>query len=156
LDLEADTLDDEAFICSCRETGNRYPLVTRLLELGRLPEALKEIEASPDYQLMQFADMLVAHGHGAEADRLVEEKAKKSTDWRLGDWLKRRAARGGATATVLALTEKSFHQHPSAEGYKEVRKLAQKLGRWDVLRPELLAVLKKEPYATELIRVYLD
>jgi uncharacterized Zn finger protein len=156
LNLEADTLDDEAFIRSCRETGNRSPLVARLLELGRLPEALKEIELVPDYQLTQFADMLVAHGHGAEADRLVEEKAKKSTDWHLADWLKRRAARRGDTGTVLALTEKSFHQHPNAEGYKEIRKLAQKLGRWDALRPELLAVLKKAPYSTELIRVYLD
>jgi uncharacterized Zn finger protein len=94
--------------------------------------------------------------YGTEADRLVEEKAKKSNDWHLHDWRKRRASQRGDTTTVLALTEKSFHQHPNAEGYQEVRKLAQKLGRWDALRPELLAPLKKAPSPTELIRVYLD
>jgi uncharacterized Zn finger protein len=156
LDLEADTLDDEAFIRQCRETGNRYQLVPRLLQLGRLPEALREIEAAPDYQVTQFADMLVAHDYGAEADRLVAEKAKKDTNWQLRDWLKQHAAKRGDTATVLAFAEETFRQNPNAAGYKELRKLAQKLGRWDALRRELLAVLKKAQYPDELIRVYLD
>src|SRR6266571_6523219 len=42
LDLEKDTLDDEAYLRICRETGRTSDLIDRLLTLGRIDEAAKE------------------------------------------------------------------------------------------------------------------
>jgi hypothetical protein len=44
LDLQAETLDDEAFLAICRQTGRLKDLVERLLQLGRVDEALRETE----------------------------------------------------------------------------------------------------------------
>ncbi len=45
LDLELDTLDDEAFLRVCRETGRVHDLADRLLSLGRIEEALQVARA---------------------------------------------------------------------------------------------------------------
>jgi uncharacterized Zn finger protein len=156
LQLEADTMDDEAFLRACRETGRRHDLVKRLLELGRLEEALEEIKAASDYDLPTLADTLVKHGHGTEADRIMAERAKKSKDVRILEWQKKRATARKDWGAVLVLAERLFRNQPSLGGYKDLRKLAQKQGRWDALRPQLLALLKKDQYAYVLIPIYLE
>jgi uncharacterized Zn finger protein len=156
LDLEADTLDDEAFLRICRETGRVHDLVDRLLQLGRLDEAVREAGTASDYELLGLADLFVTHGHGDVAERLVQERARESRDHRLSEWLKKRAAARGDTAAVLKLAEQLFRAQPGLEGYKEVRGLAQERGTWEALRPKLLALLKKSPHAYTLIQVYLD
>lgn len=157
LDLEADTLDDETFLRVCRETGQRRDLVDRLLQLGRPEEALAETQQVNDYELVQLADLFVAHRQGDMADRLVQERSQKSKDSRLLEWLKKRAAARRDTGTVLELTEKLFEVHTSLGGYQELRKLAEKLQRWDALRPKLHAFLKQAPHTSYvLIQIYLD
>ena len=42
LELEADTLDDEAFLRVCRETGRTDDLIERLLLLNRVDEAVSD------------------------------------------------------------------------------------------------------------------
>src|SRR6266581_1879752 len=44
LDLEKDTLDDEAYLRICRETGRTSDLIDRLLTLGRIDEAARETQ----------------------------------------------------------------------------------------------------------------
>src|SRR6266581_4637927 len=51
LDLEKDTLDDEAYLRICRETGRTSDLIDRLLTLGRIDEAAKEVQQVDDYAL---------------------------------------------------------------------------------------------------------
>lgn len=157
LELEAETLDDEAFLRVCRETGRTHDLVDRLLELGRLKEAVAEAERAGDYELIGLADLFVQHGHGDVAERLMQERSHKSTDSRIIEWLKKRAARRGDTATALELSEKLFRQQPSLQGYQEVRTLAKKQRRWQELQPELLAFLRKTPHHQYvLVQVYLN
>src|SRR5260370_33632073 len=55
LDLEADTLDDEAFLRVSRETERTEDVVDRLLALGRVQESLREAEARSDYALVCVA-----------------------------------------------------------------------------------------------------
>src|SRR5262245_39321193 len=45
LDLEADDLDDDAYLRLCREAGRTTDLVERLLGLGRAAEAIKTVKA---------------------------------------------------------------------------------------------------------------
>ena len=52
LDLQADTIDDEAFLLICRQTGRLNDLVDRLLSLNRTDEAVGEAESG---QRLRFA-----------------------------------------------------------------------------------------------------
>jgi hypothetical protein len=156
LDLEADTMDDEAYLRVCRETGRRHDLVDRLLRLGRTNEAVREAEKVGDWELTRMADLFVTHRHGDVADRLVRQRAGKDNNGHLIEWLKKRAAQRHDAAEVLELSEKLFRQQPSLEAYKELRKLAAKQGTWDELEPRLLASLKQGRRDDVLIQVYLE
>jgi uncharacterized Zn finger protein len=155
LDLEADELDDEAFLRVCRETGRVHDLVDRLLKLRRSDEAEAEAERAGDYDLLDLADLFVKHRQGETADRLIQERAAKSKDDRLLEWLKKRAAGRHDTAAELELAEELFRRRHELPGYQEVRKLAKKQ-RWGQIQPELMQVLKKPNNRWALIQVYLD
>src|SRR5207244_5453406 len=49
-----------------------------------------------------------------------------------------------------------FRTYPDLEGYKEVRQLATQLGRWETLRPELLAFVEESRNTPLLIHIALD
>jgi uncharacterized Zn finger protein len=156
LDLEADTLDDEAFLRVCKETGRVHDLIDRLLQLGRLEEATREAEQAVDWDLLRLADLFVSRRHGDVAERLIRERSEKSQDTRLLEWLKKRALDHKDPAAALELAERVFRVRPSLEDYKEIRKLAKKVGRWDDLRPRLLEFLQGQRFTYVLIPVYLD
>lgn len=156
LDLEADTLDDEAYLGICRQTGRRHDLVERLLKLGRLEEALREAESAGDWELLNLADLLVSQRHGEEAERLVQERARRSQDVRLLEWLQKRAAGHKDTAAALEWAQAAFARQPSPELYKQIRTLARKQGRWDELRPRLLAPLRKARTSYVLVPILLE
>ena len=52
LDLEADTLDDEAYLNICRQTGRLNDLIERLLKLKRIEEAADTARGAEDYPLL--------------------------------------------------------------------------------------------------------
>jgi uncharacterized Zn finger protein len=157
LDLEAETLNDETFLGVCRETGRQQDLVDRLIQLDRLQEAIAEAEKADDYRLIGLADLFVRHRQSEVADRLMQERARKTKDDRIIEWLKKRVLERGDTAIALELADKLFRSRPSLLSYQEVRKLAQKLRRWHELQPEFLAFLQKSPgHHYTLIQIYLD
>ena len=84
MDLEEDALDDETFRHICRETGRVHDLVDRLLALGRLDEAIAQAERVGDDKLLGWADIVVQHGHGDLAERLMQERSEKTQDRRSG------------------------------------------------------------------------
>ncbi len=69
LDLQAEKLDDESFLEICRQSGRLNDLVNRLLQLGRLEEAICETEKADDYNLLTLADIFVERGHGSLAEQ---------------------------------------------------------------------------------------
>jgi uncharacterized Zn finger protein len=156
LELEQEQLDDQAYLKLARDSGLKGAVVARLLERGRTDEALEEIRGASDYELLNYADLLVSHRQGKTADALVAERARTSRDPRLVEWLKGRAAKRHDRAAVLELTEQLFRGQPSLERYKEVRELAQKQGSWEEVRPRLLQQLQTSKRDDVLVRVYLD
>jgi uncharacterized Zn finger protein len=156
LDLEADTLDDETYLRVCRETGRRYDLVERLLQLGRLEEALREAESANDWELLQLADLLVSRRHANEAERLVRARSGQSQDVRLLEWLHKRAVGRKDRAVALELAQTIFARQPSLELYKEIRTLARKQKGWDELRPRLLAPLRRARTTYVLVPILLE
>jgi uncharacterized Zn finger protein len=156
LDLEADTMDDEQVLRVYRETGRRHDLVRRLLELGRAEEAVEEARLAEGYEVIRMADLLVAGGHGTEAEALVRERAREEKDGWLLEWLKKRALKRRDVGEALKLARQQFAAGPSPERYKEIRKLAQKQQCWDEVRPELFGVLKQPRWAYVLVPVLLE
>jgi hypothetical protein len=156
LELEADTMDDEAFLRTCRETGRLGDLVDRLLKLRRLQEAVVEAEKASDYELLGLADLFVKHHQGNEAERLVRERSSRSKDSRLLEWLKKRAAGRKDHAATLELAQKIFADRPDLTGFKDIRTLARKLHCWDELRPKLLAPLRSPRFSYALVPILLE
>src|SRR5260370_21341795 len=72
LDLQNETLDDEAYLRICRETGRTADLVERLLALGRIAEAGQATRRADDYSLHGLANPFTQHGQDAVAERLVK------------------------------------------------------------------------------------
>jgi uncharacterized Zn finger protein len=143
LDLEGDNMGDEAYLQVCRETGLTYALVERLLQRGRIEEALRVIEGVQEgYQVLDLANLLVRQRKGDEAEKVV--RARLKGDW--GDlaylgWLKTRAQKRRDTSTALDLAERIFRLQPSVENYQELKKLAGP-EKWQELRRQLLDFLR--------------
>ncbi len=134
LELEKDTLDDEAYIRICREMGRAADLIERLLSLRRVGEATTDARQAGDYELLQLAGLFVRHGHGELAEGLIRERSRTSTDSRLVEWLKQQAMASSDLEEALALSETLFWRHPSVQGYSEIKAVAVRLGRWEQLR----------------------
>ncbi len=156
LDLEKETLDDETYLQICRETHRIYDLVARLLALGRVDEAIREVEQVNDSELLNMAHIFVEHGQDAVAEQLIKERVEKTKDRRLLDWLKKRYLARNDQPAALEVAETMFRTYPDLEGYKEIRQLATQLGRWETLRPELLAFLEESRNIPLLINIALD
>ncbi len=159
LNLEADTLDDEAFLRICRETGRIHDLVDRLLALGRVDEATREAEQGSDYDLLTLANIFVEHGHESVAERLIQERSKRSDDTRLLEWLKNYYKTRKNYTAALECAEALFCKHPnlaSLTAYHEMRDLASQLGRWDAVRQRLLDFLSQSQNTSLLIQIALD
>lgn len=156
LSLEADALDDEAFLRLCRETGRIGDLVDRLLELHRLDQATTEASQAGDYELLGLADIFVRHGHGEVAERLMLERSKATTDTRILMWLKNHSQRLGKSGAACELAERIFRLSLSLDAYKELRQLAGPLGHWTDLRPALLDLVQDKQRTDLLIRIHLD
>jgi len=156
LDLGADTLDDEAFLRLCRETGQTQDLVGRLLTLGRVEEAVQATDNMGDYDLLSLADCFVAHAQDDVILRLMRARTATSQDPRLKAWLRDYAQAHHHPEEALALTEELFWWRPSLDIYQELQKLASPLRQWDALRAQTLERLAQDPrYGSLLVECYL-
>ena len=156
LKLEADALDDEAFLRICRKTGRIHDLVDRLLALGRIDEATNEAARATDYDLLHLADVFTRHGQGEIAVRLMGERSKETQDGRILVWLKEYHKTHGDDDAALALAERLFRMRPDFGEYTEIRTLATRLSRWEATRPALLQILTSPQYTDLLLKIYLD
>ncbi len=156
LDLEADTLDDEAYLKICRETGRLNDLIERLLQLKRINEAKDAANAAEDYPLFLALNVFVNHKQTELAEKLVTERLPNIKDDRLIDWLANRLKERGDLAGSLILEERLFWKYPNIEKYKMLRKLAKQLNRWNDLRAQIINELEKKNRFDFLITLYLE
>lgn len=151
--------DDEGYLRHCREFGLTHEIIARLLERGRVDEALDEIDKASDYEAMQHADQLLAHKHKELAHTSVEKRysANKASQnrWQLREWLMRFYRTQKDWPRLLDLEQESFRERPTLASYQAVREVARRLKTWDNLRGKLLANVPQNA-GDELIRIYLD
>jgi len=161
LDLEADKLDDEAYLNLCRQTGRLNDLIERLLKLRRVKEAEDAAKAAEDYPLFKTLEVFVKFKQDDLAEKIIMERLDvpinkdRETDDRLVEWLAQRFKERGDFAGSLNLEERIFWKHPNIEGYKKLRDLAKKLNHWDDLRCQIIAKVGDKKNVEFLIRIYL-
>jgi hypothetical protein len=156
LDLEKDTLDDEAYLRICRETGRTFDLVDRLLTLGRIDEAAKETQRVDDHAILRLADLFIQHGQDAVAERLVRARIKENQPLHLLEWLQKYYHARSNSSAELEVAETLFRAQPYLRRYQELRDLAGRLDRWETLRQELLTFLEQTKRSTLLIQIAMD
>src|SRR5690606_25704566 len=93
LALEEEELDDDAYLQRCRETGRLDDLVTRLLELERTDEAVREIKKAGDYDVLRLASLFEQHHQEERIAAEIETRLIKDPDRRLVEWLQKYAER---------------------------------------------------------------
>jgi catechol 2,3-dioxygenase-like lactoylglutathione lyase family enzyme len=156
LELEQETLDDEAYLRICRETGRTSDLIDRLLVLGRTDEAIRETRRVNDLVFLGLADLFIQHGQDAVAERLVKARIQEKPVLHFLAWLQTYYRNRGNLGAELDMTEMQFRTQPLLNRYQEIRNLASQLNRWETLRPELLAFLEQASNTTLLIQIALD
>ena len=159
LGLEADTVDDETFLCIARTMESYTYLVERLLKRGRLEEALEVTNHVETYNIVEIATSFCEYGHEVQDEELVQERVKKYNNIDLLAWLKERYQTRGNLADTLEMANRIFRAYPFAatiERYREIRQLAEQLGQWETVQAEILAFLKKSDNTTLQIKIALE
>ena len=112
LDLEQAKSDTEAFLEICRLSGLLAESADRLLRLGRLEEALAEVELAADYDLLGVANVFLRHGCSQQIEPLVAKRIEADQSGRMLDWLKERYKERGELVEALALAKQKLEQRP--------------------------------------------
>jgi uncharacterized Zn finger protein len=155
LDLEADTLDDEAYLKTCRQTGRLNDLIERLLKLKRIEDAADAARGAEDYPLLNTLEIFTKHRQAGLAEKLVTERLEKIKDTRLLEWLSERLKERGDWAGSLQLEERLFWPHPNLEQYKKLYKPARQLDQWNELHTRVIAELEKKKDFNLLVQIHL-
>src|SRR5260370_19719629 len=131
LDLQKESLDDEAYLRICRKTGRTSDLIDRLLTLGRIDEAAREAQQVDDNALLGLVDLFIQHGQDTVAERLMRARIstpirpaneaarlvlrsqpgraeEEKPDWRVLEWLQKYYRTRGNYPAAFAVTRTWF------------------------------------------------
>jgi len=156
LELKGKEVDDDEYLRICHETGRIHDMVGRLLSLGRVEEVIKVVSAVSDYDLLALMKLFLASNLWDVAERIMRERAEKTTDTRIWEWLKEQYSAHQNYHEALKFAHKIFYHHADLREYQDIRQLANQLQSWDTMREELLAFLKKQDHTGLLIAIALD
>ncbi len=156
LDLQKETLDDEAYLRICRETGRIADLVDRLLTRGRVAEAESATQPMDDERLLELADLFLEHKQDTVAERLVRARLKEKPAIHVLQWLQEYYHDRSNRTAELEVTDRLLRTQPSLRHYQQLRSLARQLDRWESVQPEVLAFLEQAQNTALLIQIALD
>jgi hypothetical protein len=155
--LFADEENVDEFLEQAGKQGLHKPVFDKLIQLGRLDDALgvaRQHLTTSGWERLQAAEALYAVGRKDEA--LAFAKAGlPDKDLRLAEWVAEEYARRGDTAGALKLQLTRWQPAPGMDLYETLEQLAKELEQWATLRPRLLAELEQSPHTTLLADIYL-
>jgi hypothetical protein len=156
LALEADKLSNEEFLRIGRETKRIQEVVTRLLELGRVDEAVQDASQANGWQLVKLADLFVQYGQHGAVERLMYETAQQEMYTMYADWLKNHYLAKNNLAAALEMAQLIFQKRPWFAEYQKMREISMELGNWEAVRQEALMFLETTNNISTLVEVALD
>lgn len=152
LKLEERVIDVEAYLERCKTLGRLDAVVGRLLELGRVEDALDTLaEAAPE-QFLELARAFEEHGHGGAVEEMVRERYAASGDLDLLAWMQELYESRGQERMALATAQARFWRQPTLELYTHMRERADGM-EWSLVRPSLLAGLEERHAWALLVRI---
>ena len=156
LALEAGVLSDEEFLRIGRETKSLQEVVTRLLELGRVDEAVQDASQSDSWQLLKLADLFVQYGQDSAVERMMYEKAQQERYTMYADWLKNHHLAQNNLAAALEMAELIFRKRTWFAEYQKMREISMEFGNWEAVRQEAYMFLETAKNISMLVEVALD
>jgi uncharacterized Zn finger protein len=156
LALEADLLSDEEFLRTGRETKSLQEVVTRLLERGRVDEAVQDASQADGWQLLKLADLFVQYGQDSAVEGMMYEKTQQERYTLYADWLKNHYLAKNNLAAALEMAQLIFRKRPWLAEYQKMRELATQLGNWEAVRQAALTLLETTKSISTLVEVALD
>ncbi len=156
-DLLKDTLDDEAYLQLCRETGRRVDLVVKLAALGRLDEVRREAASLSDSELKKATRHIDEElGQRNLARELLSARAESTRDTRILDLLLAWAREDGDIDELFRLARRRFEIQTNLANYQAYRDIGRKRGDWEAVRGEILRSLEQEGMWQLLVEILLD
>jgi uncharacterized Zn finger protein len=152
-----DEVDPEIILKRLRDQGMYPLLVKKLLEMGRLDEAIRVIRQEVDtaYQQVQTLNLLADHGYDTQAQEVAEAILAGKYDDRMAHWLLDRYRASDNKPGMLRWLTKEMRISPHVHAYVELKATAQALGQWEALRPQIIEDLRNQGNFAVLTRVYL-
>ena len=89
---------------------------------------MREAESVGDEALLRLADLFILRGQDSAAERVVQERIKKTENVRIIEWLKKYYEDRNNPTAALEQAESIFRKQPYLGNYQEVRDLAGQLG----------------------------
>jgi uncharacterized Zn finger protein len=156
LALEADVLSDEEFLRIGRETKSLQEVVTRLLELGRVDEAVEDASQANGWQLLKLADLFVHYGQDAAVERMMYQKVQQEMYTSNAEWLKNHSLAKNNLAAALEMAQLIFRKRPWFAEYQKMREISMELGNWEAVRLAALTFLETTKNISMQVEIALD
>lgn len=134
LELAGDDLDEEARLDVCRDCGLLAELANHLLPEGRVQEVIDELGRFWSWDLPGLLEAFERHGFAEALEPLVQDLDLEQQSEFTSAWLKRRHLAKGEFEEALAAAAFLFDCNPETAGYRELRALATKVGKWEEIR----------------------
>lgn len=147
----------EDYLALCLATGSHLRYALKLVELGRVVDgvkhALKHLTGADE--ALKLAQQLRESKQLDDALKVAERGLKLGgSKAALGEWLGPLEEARGRTAQALAAWQAAFHDAPSLETWRTIKRLAG--SRWKKLQPELMASLKKHYSQQPLAEILIE
>lgn len=149
--------DPEVIIRSLRENGFHNVLLDKLLEYGRIDEALDLMRDKLPHtqQPLTLFDLFIKHGHERLANQCAEEALKSAYHPEINEWLIDYYQNVDPQKQLHWLRIK-LERQPFFAHYLRYKQAAQKLNQWDELRLETIQMVKERGQFATLTQIYLD
>jgi uncharacterized Zn finger protein len=164
LNVQAYRGDDETYLSACLKAGAHDRYAQRLIELGRVDEAVTHISQHPlrssddsvfRNPYLTVAESLQKHGHNEAALKVgVMGISEPGHKYPLGEWLAHLAEQLDRMDIAQQAWRAAFDSMPSVESYRNLKRLSGE--RWPELRSQLIAQAEAQDKDTVLIEIALE
>ncbi len=156
LDLDIfNDVDVENVLEQLRENESYLLLANRLIQLGRIDEAMTVIheQIRTPYERRQALEALTDYGHSDKAQQIAENILAQQYERTLAAWLLGIYETQDNKEGILRLLTQRIEAQPNISDYIKLKSVAEKLNQWETLRPEIIQNL--QGHEMTLTRAYM-
>jgi hypothetical protein len=152
-----DNTDPEETLQRLREQGLFRLVFEQLLDMKRVDEAVEVVakHLTNPYDRLLALPNLVAAGRSDEAIRLANISLRDNFDDRVAHWLAEQYKASGDHNTLFELRLRGMKEKPSVLYYTTLKQAAEAVGKWTVVRSDILEQLEKKKEYGVLTQLYL-